>query len=543
MEQLSIGSLKRLGKAAKESQTGSGSDISGIDDLGDDLLLNVLRRLPAVSFASAACVNHSWNSLCNRILSSPKFASAISFNPSLENAVGEVIDKVLSEPIRPHFALASIGPSSSLEAALEQIDRKLGSRVPIIVNIAEGIIGPDISDNHPVEVQWELTEGEEEDGLLSPEGNVNQGILLTIGYLPGLKTFVLPFLFQHKVGPKDFHVDEFVMDIKKYTAVTSDTESPAGMILFAETDLKSFLQKFEYAFPKETFIVGDGGSRFLYKNDITTVTRSDDSTCAAVALVFSKDRRKPLGIGESEFHVMLSTGISPIGGIYKAVSVKCRNHGTWLTAARETDRLQLDGQTILDEIYDKLGDHIQYPAFYIGVTKRRRCSVGKGRVKRMEFHEFHHVDDANEEYLIVSSTGIQTGDRFRFYVSDSKAALSSSKKVTDSLAYLKQDCDSKNDHADASSSHCGKRQVFGGMIFSCCGRGTSFFAHPGIDSSPFSTNFPGIPFGGTYCAGEIARSLFSSYSSEDDREGCLVHCNQHVFSTVYLVMSYHLPAP
>lgn len=52
--------------------------------INDDLLLNILSRLPAVSFASAACVNKYWNRICNRVLSRPKLATALSFNPSPE---------------------------------------------------------------------------------------------------------------------------------------------------------------------------------------------------------------------------------------------------------------------------------------------------------------------------------------------------------------------------------------------------------------------------------------------------------------------------
>lgn len=70
-------SLRSLKKMLKSSLS--------IDDIGEDLIQNVLCRLPAQSFASAACVSRFWNSICNRILfSSPKLSSAISFNPLLE---------------------------------------------------------------------------------------------------------------------------------------------------------------------------------------------------------------------------------------------------------------------------------------------------------------------------------------------------------------------------------------------------------------------------------------------------------------------------
>ena len=67
------------------SSTAAGAGGSSIDDaIGTDLLHNIISRLPATSFSSAACVNRSWNSICSRILSYPKLSSAISLNPSLE---------------------------------------------------------------------------------------------------------------------------------------------------------------------------------------------------------------------------------------------------------------------------------------------------------------------------------------------------------------------------------------------------------------------------------------------------------------------------
>lgn len=51
---------------------------------------------------------------------------------------------------------------------------------------------------------------------------------------------------------------------------------------------------------------------------------------------------------------MISTGLSPLGSTYKAVSVKCNETSTWLTAIRDTLHEDLDGQSILDEIYDEV---------------------------------------------------------------------------------------------------------------------------------------------------------------------------------------------
>lgn len=51
---------------------------------------------------------------------------------------------------------------------------------------------------------------------------------------------------------------------------------------------------------------------------------------------------------------MLSAGLLPVGSTYKVVAVKCDKSSTWLTATRNTLDDALDGQSILDEIYDEV---------------------------------------------------------------------------------------------------------------------------------------------------------------------------------------------
>ncbi|KAK4480764.1 hypothetical protein RD792_011614 [Penstemon davidsonii] len=538
MEHRSIQSPEKMAKkSSEETQTTVNKGIIvGIDDLGEDLMRNILSRLPALSFASAACVSRYWNFLCNLVLSYPKLSSAASFSSSLENALSEAVDKVLSEPIRPHFVIASIGPAFSLQRAHQLIAEKLGSRIPLIINVSAGIIGRDLFTDKFVEVQWEVTE--EDEGYEFAEENASRGLILTVGFLPGLMTHIVPLLSED-MGP--LLVDEFVADIQGYASAVSDSESPAGIMLFADlkTDIKPVLQAMEYAFSRDTVIVGDGGSRFLYRSgSINTTNGMPKSAPAAVALLFARDRNKPIGIGEINFHAMLSTGLSPVGLTYKAVSVKSYASSTCVTASRNTLHEHLDGITILEEVYDQLGDRIQYPSFFIGVTKRRKCCVGMGKIRRMQFLEFHEVLGGNEEYLFLNSVGIKTGDPFQFYMSNSKSAMAYCKTISDNLRLLKLGCEHRPDQASSSVSYLDKSEVFGGIIFSCCGRGDSFFGQSGVDSSPFLDNFPGVTFAGTYCNGEIGRSNSSLYNKEDGFSSCCVH----VYSAAYLVMSYSPPS-
>lgn len=147
----------------------------------------------------------------------------------------------------------------------------------------------------------------------------------------------------------------------------------------------------------------------------------------------------------------------------------------------------------------------------------------------------------DDEYLFVGDAGIKTGDFFRFYHSDSSIALSSCSNVSDHLRRLKPDC---SNHPSVGPSNGSKKDIFGGIIFSCCGRGESLFGKSNVDSSPMLENFPGVTLAGSFCGGEIARGDSSWYSSQESQGGGgSVSCCLHVFSTVYLVMSYTPPPP
>ncbi|TMW96808.1 hypothetical protein EJD97_006751 [Solanum chilense] len=519
-----------------------------IDMIGEDLLFNVFSKLPAVDCAAAACVSRSWNVTITRLLSLPKLSSAVSLDPSLQVAVNDVIDKVLACPIRPQFVIASIGPAFDLDEAHRLIAGRFGSQIPVITSISQGIFGQNATTNEFEEVQWDTFDDDDE--AHADLGNEIHGALLTVGFFPGLAIDLIPLskTLNKFQGNQVLMIDDLVLSVRERSSSRSGSASPVGILLFSdeETDIKFVLEKFDYAFSTETVIVGDGGSQFLYRGE-TAINPSNNKavSSAAVVLLFSRDRGKPPGVGETQFHVMLSTGISSIGPTYKAVSVRgrSRDYSTWLTAKREAVHGSLDGQTILDQIYDELGGHNNCPVLYIGVTKRRKCSIGHEKPSWISTHEFHEVLSGDEEYLYVHGVGIRSGDSFRFYHASSDLARASCNTVANNFRHLKQLLNNeRDDHTNSNGVATLKKPVFGGIMFACCGRGKLFFGEPNVDGSPFLEKFPGVTFSGTYCTGEIARADLSSYE-QGSQEHSSISCNLHVFSTVYLVMSYTPPLP
>ena len=83
-ETSSFSSSSSSSSTLRTSKTKTHRTTPWFEEINGDVLQNILERLPAVWFASATCVSKQWNRVCNRILSRPKLASALSLNPSLE---------------------------------------------------------------------------------------------------------------------------------------------------------------------------------------------------------------------------------------------------------------------------------------------------------------------------------------------------------------------------------------------------------------------------------------------------------------------------
>ncbi|XWS37102.1 hypothetical protein CRYUN_Cryun19dG0014200 [Craigia yunnanensis] len=529
-----------MGKKNRSSPSPSSTpklkETNGFSLMNHDLLQNILSRLPATSFASAAGVSKAWNAACTRILSRPKLSSAISLNPSPLVALQEVFGKVMSEPIRPHFAIASFGRRFDFKDVLLFMVKKLGSKTPMVLSSVSGIIGRDALTHEFKEVKWT-------NDNIDDEVSTNTGIVLTVGYVPGLKVDAIPLLGQ-KMVPQGSMIDEFVKDIRSYTSSVSGCTSPLAIIMIGDSNVnqKPIVEKLDYAMPMETIIVGEERGQFMYRsgNDVRNVSGNLKHSSDAVALVFARDRNKAHGIGDIEFHFALSNGVSAIGPKLKAASVRVKGSEsvTWLTARREGQQEILDGQHMLDDINNEMENHMECVDLYIGVTRRRNCSVGSDKPRLMTTLALHGVVGGDEEYLYVDDVGIKTGDCFQFYHSDPKTALPSCRNVSSTLRNLKLDWDSKSFLSKrAVVNAIDKKEAFGGFIFTCLGRGESFFGDLNVDSAPFLENFPGVPLAGIFCGGEIGRGYTSLTAHGGKEEGSAL-CHLHVYSTVYLVMSY-----
>ncbi|KAK9008751.1 hypothetical protein V6N11_080229 [Hibiscus sabdariffa] len=535
--------------------------MGGFSAVNDDILQNILFRLPASSFASAACVRKSWNRVCNRVMAYPKIASAMSLNPSFPDAVREVLDKVLSGPIRPQFAIASIGTQFSLEAAHQLvlslcynlylfsamidplISRKLGSKVPVVTSNACGIIGRDAITNTMKEVRWRNMP--EEDGPISQESDkFNRGIVLIVGYLPGLMVDAIPLL-RLKTDPQFSLIDRFLKEIKNYTAHVSGLIEPAGIIMFGDqnVDMTPVLAEIDCVMSEETVIVGDASSRFICNSGHNSHHYDSDLYFFdAVALVFAKDKNKPQGIGETRFHSTLSAGLVPFGPELRAISVASKGtECSWMTVSMNGFPQLIDSQRLLDDINRELND--ESAELYIGVIQKRPSSIEQEKMEMRKYLAFYDVLGGDDEYLVIEGVGVQPGDTFLFYHADSSTARSSCLNAFEKFKVLRPASSSRNPWSRANAGAAqvvggGKGGVFGGLMFSSHYRGEAYY-----DSFPIYGNFPGVPIAGLVCSKEIGRDSATSSVWQEAKEESPARCSLHVCTSVYLVLSYIPPPP
>ncbi|KAK9748301.1 hypothetical protein RND81_02G048800 [Saponaria officinalis] len=500
----------------------------GISHLGNDLLENIIGKLPAQSFASAACVSRTWNDVCCRILSRPLIASAISLNPSFTEAMKEVVGKVLSGPIRPHFAILCICSTFDLDEAHRLIAQKLGSNTPLITCNAGGVIGREALTDQFNEVMFPYYDEDDEFVNIAEK----QGISLTVGYLPGLKVDVIPLSY-----PIEGHsIDKFVVNIRDFSASASGCTSPQAIFLFGDSqaDMKPILEKLDYALSEQTVIAGNESCRFRWARSNSPF--NSEFECervhfyGAVGLVFASDKNTPEGAWKIDFHFAVGTGVTAFGPTYTVVSAKLRGSefASWLTAKREGENETLDGEQILDDLANNIdmgmGDPIHDYDLYIGVTKRRKYSIGSEKVKAVTSLSYHSVQRGDEQYLYVHGLDIKTRDSFRFYVTDPRFASRQCDLVSENFRRIQ--------HKD----------VIGSFLFSCCGRGAMFFGEPNVDSLPILNNFPSIPLAGMFCGAEIGRgpSMLAQSGPEQDT-GSARTC-LHVYSSIYVLISCSQPS-
>ncbi|KAJ6410438.1 hypothetical protein OIU84_007229 [Salix udensis] len=320
----------------------------------------------------------------------------------------------------------------------------------------------------------------------------------------------LCYIFHHHQESNAL-VDKFVMDILHYTSAVSDCQAPTAIIIFGDktTDMKPVVSKMDCVMPEETVMVGDASTSFIFRNgDSSLIHLAHTCYFQVVALVFAMDRYKPEeGIGEIQFHVTMSKGVTPFGPKLEAASVLLKDSEcSWISAKLEGQNGIVAAGEILNDLKQQFRDADMSADIYIGVTKETTRTNDPGILIPGRCLDFYEVRGGGGRYFNVHGVDIRPGDSFLFYHSDSETASSTCDHAFNRHLTLKAELKSKNHlHLSKFADMDEKKEVLGGLILSCDRGGESFFGEPFVDSSPFFDSFPTAPVAGLLCRGEIGR--------------------------------------
>uniref|UniRef100_A0A6N2NIA9 Uncharacterized protein n=1 Tax=Salix viminalis TaxID=40686 RepID=A0A6N2NIA9_SALVM len=271
-------------------------------------------------------------------------------------------------------------------------------------------------------------------------------------------------------------VDKFVMDILHYTSAVSDY----------------------CVMPEETVMVGDASTSFIFRNgDNSLIHLAHTCYFQVVALVFARDRYKPEGIGEIQFHVTMSKGVMPFGPKLEAASVLLKDSEcSWISAKLEGQNGIVAAGEILNDLKQQFRDADMSADIYIGVTKETIRTNDSGILIPGRCLDFYEVRGGGGRYFNVHGVDIRPGDSFLFCHSDSETASSTCDHAFNRHLTLKAELKSKNHlHLSKFADKDEKKEVL-----------------------------------------EIGRGPKSLMNEEDEDENSH-RCCLHVYSTIYLVMS------
>ncbi|MEM9485115.1 MAG: FIST N-terminal domain-containing protein [Cyanobacteria bacterium P01_F01_bin.116] len=384
-----------------------------------------------------------------------KWASAVSTHPSLELALREVIERVLTQlEAAPNLAIIFISSAfaSEYSRVLPLLKGPLGG-AHIIGCSGSGVIGRASAGN--------LVEIEE-----------TAGISLTVAYLPDVQI-------------QGFHlsIDE-LPDLdsppSEWTEIigVTPTEKPHFLLMadpFA-SGMNDLLQGLDFAYPDAVKLGGLAG--------IESISRSCGLFCGQQLY-----RQGVIGVtlsGNITIDAVVAQGCRPIGPTFRVVEAD-RNVVTKVAAqvpqSETADQTPLEALQELFQELDETDRQLAQESLFIGLAQSSfKQALGQG-----DFLIRNLVGVDPKVGAISIADRIRPGQRIQFHLRDGLTAK-------DELAHLLKTYRLDNLERVAPA---------GALLFACSGRGTSLFDEPNCDSGLFNQHFGPVPLGGFFCNGEI----------------------------------------
>ena len=384
-----------------------------------------------------------------------KWASAVSTHPSLELALREVIERVLTQlEAAPNLAIIFISSAfaSEYSRVLPLLKGPLGG-AHIIGCSGSGVIGRTRAGNL---VEIEDTAGISLTVAHLPDVTI-QGFHLSIDELPDLDS--PPSEWTEIIGVSPADKPHFLLMADPFASGMND-----------------LLQGLDFAYPESVKLGGLAG--------IESINRSCGLFCGQQLY-----RQGVIGValsGNIVIDAIVAQGCRPIGPTFRVVEAD-RNVVTQVAA--QSSEAEANAQTPLDALQelfqdlDEMDRQLAQESLFIGLAQSNfKQSLGQG-----DFLIRNLVGVDPKVGAIAIADRIRPGQRIQFHLRDAHTAKD------ELAALLEAYC--LNDQGQVAPS--------GALLFACSGRGTSLFDSPNCDTEQFSQHLGPLPLGGFFCNGEI----------------------------------------
>ena len=385
-----------------------------------------------------------------------KWASAVSSHPSLELALREVIERVLTQlETAPNLAIIFISSAfaSEYSRVLPLLKGPLGG-AHIIGCSGSGVIGVTRA-GHLVEVEE------------------TAGISLTVAYLPDV-TIQGFHLSIDELPDLDSPPSEWT---EIFGVLPADKPNFLLMADPFASGMNDLLQGLDFAYPESVKLGGLAG--------IESISRSCGLFCGQQLY-----RQGVIGValsGNITIDTIVAQGCRPIGPTFRVVESD-RNVVTKVAAqAPDNEAAEQTPLEALQELFQDLDDtdrQLAQESLFIGLAQ----SSFKQALEQGDFLIRNLVGVDPKVGAIAIADRIRPGQRIQFHLRDAHTAK-------DELATLL---------ATYQLNHQGRSTPpSGALLFACNGRGTSLFDAPNCDVEQFSRQVGPVPLGGFFCNGEI----------------------------------------
>jgi small ligand-binding sensory domain FIST len=386
-----------------------------------------------------------------------KWASALSTLPSLEAAVGEVVEqaeRLLQAPADLGLVFISSAFASEYSRLLPLLRERLS--LPALIGCSGGgVIGMNLSG--------EAQEVEREAGLS-----------LSLAHLPNVK--VQPFHIPADELPD---LDSPPTAWVELTGISPQDEP--DFVLLSDpfsSGINDLLQGLDYAYPGSVKVGGLAS--------VGSMTNSSTLFCNDQIL-----REGTVGValsGSIVLETIVAQGCRPIGQTYRVAEGE-RNVVLTIEEQVDADALACGmAQTpleVLQSLFQDLNEEdraLAQHSLFVGIARNEF----KQHLEQGDFLIRNLLGVDPKLGAIAIGDRVRPGQRIQFHLRDAQTSA-------EDLEMLLERYQQVNSTSEAT----------GALIFSCMGRGQGLYGEPNFDSHLFNRYIRNIPVSGFFCGGEI----------------------------------------